>query len=421
MSNRLFFNHENVNVFSSYAENSYPRISFSDDEDNDIVGDLKKLQAEKRRNIFQHLGGFISNRITRFNHFLRPPPKKNAKVERIAQLIAPLKNDHFSTRQITKIYNYIEKNRKKWELILEHGESTSLYIRHNKKLPCTLSVESTGEIFLILKTIIGDGSFKKIKFALSYDSQELVANAVTRLSDRNFIEVAKAEAKIGKRLKGSPYIVPYFFIEEYPSKSGAYLKQRIIQVYYNAGSLWENLAENVVFTPPQIKKMMRDILLGVQHIHDHEILHRDLKLENIFLHKEHSASGEIIYHACIGDFGLGSKLSKINTISGTIAYIAPEVRSACKLTGENYNNHLKTITYAADLYSVGVLFERFLDSAWINANLPDKIPKFDDAPEDLYFLSTKLQNKKPEKRGTLDEALTLLEAIDWNPFYNPLG
>ena len=70
---------------------------------------------------------------------------------------------------------------------------------------------------------------------------------------------------------------------------------------------------------------------GVEYIHGQQILHRDLKLGNLFL----TASMAVK----IGDFGLATRVGqeKKGTICGTPNYISPEV-SGCwlaKLLADN--------------------------------------------------------------------------------------
>jgi polo-like kinase 1 len=60
---------------------------------------------------------------------------------------------------------------------------------------------------------------------------------------------------------------------------------------------------------------------GIQYMHDHYYVHRDLKLSNIFLDSKMQIK--------LGDFGLASKIEiggePRNTLCGTPNYIAPEI------------------------------------------------------------------------------------------------
>lgn len=53
-------------------------------------------------------------------------------------------------------------------------------------------------------------------------------------------------------------------------------------------------------TEPEARYFMKQILDGVGYLHRNEIIHRDLKLGNLFLDDN--------LHVKIGDFGLAAKL-----------------------------------------------------------------------------------------------------------------
>lgn len=53
-------------------------------------------------------------------------------------------------------------------------------------------------------------------------------------------------------------------------------------------------------TEPETRFYMNQILLGVQYLHKRNIIHRDLKLGNLFLDDN--------LHVKIGDFGLATKI-----------------------------------------------------------------------------------------------------------------
>lgn len=85
-------------------------------------------------------------------------------------------------------------------------------------------------------------------------------------------------------------------------------------------------------------KWIKQIINGISYLHSQNIIHRDLKLDNIFINSETS---DIL----IGDFGLSTKLlnskSKANSCIGTPEYMAPELYS-----GE-YDKSI-------DIYSLGM-------------------------------------------------------------------
>mgnify|MGYP003976448529 CR=1 FL=1 len=73
-----------------------------------------------------------------------------------------------------------------------------------------------------------------------------------------------------------------------------------------------------------IKKWTKQILYGIKFLHDNDIIHRDIKCDNIFINGN---TGNII----IGDFGLAKNMENniTKTILGTPEFMAPEIYNEC--------------------------------------------------------------------------------------------
>ncbi|XP_063284946.1 serine/threonine-protein kinase Nek5-like isoform X2 [Pelobates fuscus] len=121
----------------------------------------------------------------------------------------------------------------------------------------------------------------------------------------------------------------------------------IVMEYCDGGNLMNKINLNrlrrVLFEEDQILSWFVQISLGLKHIHDRKVLHRDIKAENIFL----SRNGTV---AKLGDFGLARLLNYsmelVRTQAGTPVYQSPEIWQ-----NQRYNN--KT-----DIWSLGcVLYE----------------------------------------------------------------
>lgn len=87
------------------------------------------------------------------------------------------------------------------------------------------------------------------------------------------------------------------------------------------------------------------ILKALQYLHKSRVIHRDLKLGNIFL------GGKL--EVKLGDFGLATRLEfdeeKKRTICGTPNYIAPEIL-------DDKSGH----SYPVDIWSLGVIIYTLL-------------------------------------------------------------
>ncbi|KAM9770756.1 serine/threonine-protein kinase PLK1 [Menidia menidia] len=109
-------------------------------------------------------------------------------------------------------------------------------------------------------------------------------------------------------------------------------------------SLLELHKRRKAVTEPEARYYMTQLLKGVQYLHNNRVIHRDLKLGNIFLNDEMDVK--------IGDFGLATKIEfdgeRKKTLCGTPNYIAPEV--LCK----------KGHSYEVDVWSLGCILYTLL-------------------------------------------------------------
>lgn len=100
------------------------------------------------------------------------------------------------------------------------------------------------------------------------------------------------------------------------------------------------------YTDAEARFFMVQILAGCQGMHTNNIIHRDLKLGNIFLDEGMNVK--------IGDFGLAALLKEVGerkkTVCGTPNYIAPEVLYD---DGEGHS-------FEVDIWSVGVILYTML-------------------------------------------------------------
>ena len=155
-----------------------------------------------------------------------------------------------------------------------------------------------------------------------------------------------------------------------------------------------------------IKKWCRQILSGLEFLHENNIAHRDLKPSNIFIN---SNSGDIF----IGDFGLAKVSNENNkSILGTPEYMAPEVYEEC------YDNRI-------DIYSFGMCLLEFMtgEIPYSECNLaaqiwkkitdrilPDCINKVTD--ENAKDLILKCIHEDPKKRLNINGILSHIFFVD---------
>lgn len=120
-----------------------------------------------------------------------------------------------------------------------------------------------------------------------------------------------------------------------------------------------NTQTNFVYSFDEGRKIIADIIRGLQFIHGHGFVHRDIKSENILVKKVGEKGNKvdlfiIIQVYKIGDFGISKDVStnRTKTVLGTRQYMSPEM-----LFGKDYR-------FEVDMWALGVLFYYMLNMAY---------------------------------------------------------
>lgn len=179
------------------------------------------------------------------------------------------------------------------------------------------------------------------------------------------------------------------------------------------GDLLENVTRNGRFNEALARKYWTQILQAIDYLHSRDIVHRDIKLQNIVLSENDSVK--------LIDFGFAKKLQTepaANTqsyslnwtsdIKGTRGYISPEILEAqnkiSKVLGstngideEAKKPDIKVDLKKADIFALGViLFEMVVGiPPFLNANAQDSYYR--------YFYFTKRSSKFWEIHSAANE------------------
>lgn len=188
---------------------------------------------------------------------------------------------------------------------------------------------------------LGEGGFARC-FQMKDDKGKIfAAKTVAKLSIKSEKTRKKllSEIQIHKSMK-HPNIVQ--FTDCFEDDTNVYI---LLEICPN-GSVMELLRQRKHLTAPEVRFCMIQIIGAIRYMHSRRVIHRDLKLGNIFFDKD--------YNLKIGDFGLAAVLANDKerkyTICGTPNYIAPEV-----LTGKHTGH-----SYEVDIWSIGVMLYALL-------------------------------------------------------------
>lgn len=162
----------------------------------------------------------------------------------------------------------------------------------------------------------------------------------------------------------------------------------MLQNYLKGGELFDTIMKKGNFCEKDACKLLYQILLALDYIHQKGIMHRDLKPENLMLKDKE-------LNIVLVDFGLASQVQNelVYKKCGTPGYVAPEI-----LNDLRYDTKV-------DIFSAGIIFYILLTgcSPFYGKNYDDILRKNKDC--NINYNLSELNVK------VSDEALELLKAM----------
>jgi serine/threonine protein kinase len=165
--------------------------------------------------------------------------------------------------------------------------------------------------------VIGKGGFGKVNLALHRLTRKLVAIKsikITQMEDENEKKKLVHEIEILKKLKHESHIK---LLETFQTATHICIVLELCP----GGDLLSYVRKRRKLSELQAKYIFKQIIQGLHYLESVNIVHRDIKLENILL----DGFGRVK----IGDFGVSVKIDGPNAVlfeqCGTPAYIAPEI------------------------------------------------------------------------------------------------
>ena len=244
--------------------------------------------------------------------------------------------------------------------------------------------------------ILGKGAFGKVNLALHIASGKLVAIKSfdkKKLSKENSIKKIMNEIEVLKKLRNNIFCTKIY--DTFQTDTHI-----LIVMEFICADLLDFIRKREKLDEKKAKIIFKQIVLGLKNMHKNNIVHRDIKLDNLLLDLTNTIK--------ICDFGVSKIIHSENEIMqdhcGTPAYIAPEVFEDLGYYG-----------YGCDIWSLGVTLYYMLEGEQpfkgrsieeLKKNICSKnyqnIELISKEAEDLL---DKMLTLNPEERITLDEIL----------------
>lgn len=219
----------------------------------------------------------------------------------------------------------------------------------------------------------------------------VVVKSIGKDADSVSIEMFKRECEILQELgDGHPHILQLLCWAELP-------KEMVLLIDFAPdGDLSKHIAAGSCVPELSVRRLCRQLLSGLDHLHSRRIIHGDVKPQNVLLNKVGGA-----FVTRLADLGLATKVPEgqdsvlLGRVQGSHGYIPAEVIKR------------QEATFAVDLFALGVMVFSYLASysPFYPASAVETKLEFDEAcwgpvsPAGRAF-STQLLLPKPELRGT---------------------
>ncbi|OAD07968.1 hypothetical protein MUCCIDRAFT_154806 [Mucor lusitanicus CBS 277.49] len=213
----------------------------------------------------------------------------------------------------------------------------------------------------------------------------------------NPLDLVRGELAVLKKLN-HPHIVRLYEVLDDPSGDSLYM---VFDMMHN-GVLMDIELDQVAppYTDDMARRYFKEMMLGIEYLHANDIVHRDIKPDNLLLSKDNVLK--------IVDFGVSEMFvkgnDKLKKSAGSPAFMAPELCIA---------KHGEVSGKATDIWSMGVTLYCMIfgKTPFVSGNLLELYEMIKEAPieygddlsDNLLDLFHRILDKNPDTRITMRE------------------
>lgn len=247
-----------------------------------------------------------------------------------------------------------------------------------------------------LQDIIGHGGMGRVYLARDVKLGRKVALKILsreRMNNPRALTRFRREAKVGAQLQHENLVRIY-------DEGEAHGVRYLVMEFIEGKTIGKLIAEVGSLPPATAASLGRQIALGLEHLHQKGLLHRDVNPMNVMV--DHSGIAKLTDLGLAIDLGdLEDIVTRDGATVGTFDYISPEQAK-----------HSRSVDGRADLYSLGCTLYHMISGRvpFPTANLPEKLFAHQGSepeplaqlvpgvPDGLAGIVTKLMRKLPEER-----------------------
>ena len=221
--------------------------------------------------------------------------------------------------------------------------------------------------------VLGRGTFGKVTLVKDKNGKKFVVKEISEIG-RVGVENIEREIAVNKLVSEYPNCHPNitclydYFIDR--KKDKAILVYVYLEGYYDLYILLRKMVENNKINFELFNKLFRNVVDAIKYLHNHNIIHRDIKEINILTND----NGDVQ----IIDFGISSIYpnNMYEDIACTPGY--------CDPYEWNENN-----CFISDSFAVGIMFVKYLTNT---PNLTDYFSFHDECDENYKVMCNKIDN-----------------------------